>query len=221
MRAWPSDATVAHLIFTDHQHIPHRDDVVEAIEHATRKGARAVRTSAMFPHVAAVVLANGFVEIDRLALLTFDLSEALPEPAGAARTAFMRPWHLTPCSQIDRESFGLMWGNTPTSLRDIRSATPWHHARIARDARRIVGFAMSGAAGEHGYLQRLAVAPEARRRGIARDLVVDALAWMHDRGSAHVLVNTGVTNEAALTLYRTVGFRRLTEELVIGERRLA
>jgi ribosomal protein S18 acetylase RimI-like enzyme len=220
MRAWPSDATVAHLIFTDHQHVPHRDEIAEAIEHATRKGARAVRTSAMFPDVTAVVIGNGFVEIDRLALLVFDLSGPLPDRAGTARTGSMRPWHSTPCSQIDREAFGLMWGNTPASLRDIRAATPWHHARVARADRRVVGFAMSGAAADQGYLQRLAVAAEARRRGIARDLVVDALAWMRARDLNQALVNTGVGNEPALTLYQTIGFRRLTDELVIGERRL-
>ncbi|TDT18621.1 acetyltransferase (GNAT) family protein [Ilumatobacter fluminis] len=220
MRAWPSDASVAHLIFTDHQHLPSRDELDDAIAHAIRKGARAIRTSAMFPGAADVVLADGFDVIDRLALLAFDLDTELPELRGEVQLGRLRPWHLTPCSQIDRESFGLLWGNSATSLRDIRHATPSSSSRVARSNDGIIGFAISGAAGDHGYLQRLAVRPDARRRGAGHDLVVDALRWMQRRSADQALVNTGVTNDAALSLYRSLGFVDLTDELVIAERRL-
>ena len=220
MRAWPGDPTVAHLIFTDHEHVPTDDELADAVAHATRKGARAVRTSAMFPSTAAAVLADGFDVIDRLALLSYDLRQGVPDTRGDARLGRMRPWHLTPCAQIDRDSFGLMWGNTATSLRDIRNATPSYHARIARIGDGIVGFAISGAAGDQGYLQRLAVRPADRRHGTGHDLVVDALRWMTTRGARHALVNTGVENHPALTLYRTIGFVDLSDQLVIAERRL-
>jgi GNAT superfamily N-acetyltransferase len=231
MRAWPSDPSVAHLIFTDHQHVPGRDEVADAVAHATRKGARAVRTSAMFPDVADVVLACEFAPIDRLALLSFDLGtgpatsrstrSATPaESRPGFRLAALRPWHLSRCSRIDRDAFGLLWGNTASSLRDIRTATPWHLGRIARHGDGIQGFAISGAAADHGYLQRLAVAPDARRQGIARSLVLDALEWMTRRDLRRALVNTGVTNVGALALYESIGFGRLSDELVIAERRL-
>jgi GNAT superfamily N-acetyltransferase len=228
MRAWPSDPSVAHLIFTDHQHVPGRDEVADAVGHATRKGARAVRTSAMFPDVAEVVLACEFAPIDRLALLSLDLdigpattgAAERPRPRHGVRLAALRPWHLSRCSQIDRDAFGLLWGNTASSLRDIRTATPWHHGRIARHDDGIRGFAISGAAADHGYLQRLAVAPDARRHGIARSLVLDALEWMTRRDLRQALVNTGVTNDGALALYESIGFGRLSDELVIAERRL-
>lgn len=241
MRAWPSDPTVAHLIFTDHQHVPSRDEVADAVTHAARRGARAVRTSAMFPDVADVVLASDFTPIDQLALLSFDISDdPLPgshvkrnggrrtrrptraEVAMAAqRLGPLRPWHMHRCSEIDRAAFGLLWGNTASSLRDIRTATPWHLGRVARTDEGIQGFAISGAAADHGYLQRLAVAPDARRRGIARALVLDALSWMSRRGLQVALVNTGITNHGALALYESIGFGRLPDVLVIAERRLA
>ena len=220
MRAWPSDATVAQLIFTDHQHLPSRAEIDRAVAHAIRKDARAIRTSAMFPDAAAIVLDADFEVIDRLRLLMLDLDADLPEPRGEAQLGRLRPWHLSLCSQIDRESFGLLWGNSTASLRDIRQATPSSVARVARTDDGIVGFAISGAAGDHGYLQRLAVRPTARRLGVGRDLVIDALSWMRRRGAGQALVNTGVTNDAALTLYRSLGFVELTDELVIAERRL-
>lgn len=228
MKAWPGDSSVAHLIFLDHLHVPTDDELAEAVTHATRKGARAVRTSAMFPNVAEVVLANGFSTIDRLALLRLDLADHdvgdradVGRSDGRPELGPLRPWHRHRCAEIDRASFGLRWGNTPASLREIAVATPHHRGRVARVGRRIEGFAISGAAAEQGYLQRLAVAPDARRRGIAGELVTDSLRWMRTRGLETALVNTGTDNDGALALYGSVGFRRLDDELTIAERVIA
>lgn len=230
MRAWPSDATVAHLIFVDHRQPPSRNDLDDAIAHALRKGARAIRTSAMFPDATRVVLAEGFQPIDRLALLQRSLVDDADTGAPDAgstdtgrrdvRIGPLRPWHLPACAEIDRAAFGLMWGNSPASLRDIRRATPAHHARLIRTGNAIGGFAISGAAGDTGYLQRLAVAPEHRRIGLARRLTTDSLDWMRARGLGQAMVNTGVENEAGLALYRSLGFAALPGELTIAELRL-
>lgn len=222
MRAWPGDDTVAHLIFVDHHQTPTTTDVAAAVDHARRKGARAVRTSAMFPDAARIVLAEGFSTIDRLALLTVELAGLdATTAASTGSLGRMRPWHLTPCSHIDRDSFGLLWGNTAASLRDIRNATPWHRSRVARRDGKLVGFAISGAAADTGYVQRLAVAPDHRRHGLARLLVIDALDWMRGRGTTRALVNTGVGNDAALALYDSIGFTRLDQELTIAELKFA
>jgi ribosomal protein S18 acetylase RimI-like enzyme len=231
MRAWPGDDTVAHLIFVDHHQTPTSNDVAAAVEHAARKGARAIRTSAMFPDAARIVLAEGFVVIDRLALLHIELDPFAATPAPSEKSGRserhphrlrpMRPWHLTPCSKIDRESFGLMWGNTPASLRDIRNATPFHRSRIVRFEGHLAGFAISGAAADTGYVQRLAIAPDHRRGGLARMLLEDSLAWMRRRSATRALVNTGVDNDAALSLYDSIGFNRLDQELTIAELKVA
>jgi ribosomal protein S18 acetylase RimI-like enzyme len=222
MRQWPNDGTVAHLIFVDHQAVPTPEAVEVAIEHARQRGARAIRTSALFPRSAAIVIGAGFEPIDRLALLTLDLDGALLadlEPV-TRRLRPLQPWMHRRAAIVDRSAFGPTWGNDTASLRDIRHATPSHHARIVRDRRSIAGFAVSGAAGDNGYLQRVAVSPEYRRRGIARDLVIDALSWMGRSGHARCLVNTGVDNVGALALYEGLGFRRLDDVLTIAERRL-
>jgi ribosomal-protein-alanine N-acetyltransferase len=85
----------------------------------------------------------------------------------------------------------------------------------------LVGFAISGAAADTGYVQRLAVAPDHRRAGLARLLVDDSLAWMRRRGANSAMVNTGVGNEAALALYDSIGFVRLDSELTIAELKVA
>jgi ribosomal-protein-alanine N-acetyltransferase len=220
MRQWPNDSTVAHLIFVDHQVIPSHEVIEVAVEHARRRGASAIRTSALFPRSAEIVLGAGFEPIDRLALLATDLGPPARVVPVTHRLRPLQPWMYRRAADVDRSAFGPVWGNDATSLRDIRRATPRHHARIVRDGRSIVGFAVSGAAGDNGYLQRVAVSPEHRRRGIARDLVNDALAWMVRSRHARCMVNTGVDNLAALALYEGLGFRRLDDVLTIAERRL-
>jgi ribosomal protein S18 acetylase RimI-like enzyme len=221
LRQWPNDPSVAHLVFLDHLKVPRQDDIDAALRHARRRGARAVRTSAMFPRAADIVLGAGFEPIDRLVLLRYDLA-TLPEvlPAPTHRTRPMLAWHHHEAARVDRDAFGPMWGNDAASLRDIRHATPVHRARLVRVDRDLAAIAISGAAGDSGYLQRLAVATAHRRRGIARDLVLDALGWMRRRGLSTALVNTGVNNAAALALYEGLGFVHLDEQLTIAERRL-
>lgn len=222
MRQWPNDDTVAHLIFIDHQAVPTNDDIAAAVEHAQRRGARSIRTSALFPRATTVLSDAGFRAVDALALLRLrlddDVIEALPPPGRRLRV--LRPWSHRQAADVDGDAFGSLWGNDAASLRDIRRATPVHRALAVRDRRRLVGFAISGAAADNGYLQRLAVASDHRRRGVARDLVADSLRWMHAGARLHALVNTGVDNRAALELYGAFGFERLTDVLTIAERRL-
>ncbi len=223
MRQWPNDVTVAHLIFVDHQHTPTPEAIDAAIAHAKRKGARTIRTSALFPAAAAVAVGAGFSVIDELALLRVridgDVIAALPQPTHRLRN--LQPWAHHQAARVDRDAFGLLWGNDAASMRDIRRATPHHRARAVRADGRLVAFAISGAAADNGYLQRVAVADDHRRRGIARDLVADSLRWMHERRHLHALVNTAVGNDAALSLYRSFGFEQLEHVLTIAERRLS
>ena len=84
----------------------------------------------------------------------------------------------------------------------------------------MVGFSISGRADRSGYIQRLAVDPSARRCGIARHLLADALRWMRRRDITRALVNTAADNRSALSLYEAFGFERQPGSLVILERAL-
>ena len=222
MRQWPNDATVAHLIFVDHQVVPTTDTIEAAIEHARRRGARSIRTSALFPASAEIMEAAGFRQIDQLALLRLALDHERVAHLGAARhrVRTMHPWMHGRAAAVDQAAFGLMWGNDAAGIRDVRRATPVHHARLIKTGRNLAGFALSGAAADSGYLQRIAVAPDQRRRGIASDLVVDAVRWMYGQGRSRCLVNTGQGNHAALALYERLGFDRMADVLTIAELRL-
>ena len=226
LRPWPNDPSARLLVFVDHLTVPTADDLAAAVDACRADGATVVRTSALFPRAAEVATASGFDVIDTLALLRRalddDLDRTLEAMYGTARprTGALRAWQHEQAATVDQDAFGPLWGNDARSLADIRRATPVHRARQRRVGRRIAAFAISGAAGDSGYLQRVAVAEAARRRGLARDLVADALHWMRRRAFSTAYVNTGVTNAAALALYDRFGFVRLDDHLVIAEHRL-
>jgi ribosomal protein S18 acetylase RimI-like enzyme len=173
----------------------------------------------MFPRAAEIVLGSGFEPIDQLVLMRRALDDGFD--ASTMRTTRLRPWHMRAAATVDQDAFGHMWGNTAKSLAEVRRATPAFRARLVRDHRKTIGFAISGAAGVTGYIQRVAVVDSHRRRGIARNLVVDALIWMRAHGLTHSMVNTGTGNEAALALYEGLGFIELDDQLTVAEFRPA
>jgi ribosomal protein S18 acetylase RimI-like enzyme len=215
---WPTDSTVGHLIVLEHDAVPSPDELANWIERARRRGFRALRTGALFPDAASSVVDAGFRPLDSLVLLRVDL-DGLGHGGESAGARVTRLWarHHPAAAHVDQLSFGAAWGNDAQSLADIRRATPAHWARRVGSGRRVDAFAISGAGGRTGYVQRLAVHPDHRRSGIANALVHDALAWMGARGLSSALVNTGEDNTAALALYERWGFRRLADRLTVAE----
>jgi ribosomal-protein-alanine N-acetyltransferase len=68
------------------------------------------------------------------------------------------------------------------------------------------GFILCRIAADEAEVLALAVLPEARRHGIARALMTAAMAQVKAGGGVRVLLEVSVRNEAALALYRSVGF---------------
>jgi ribosomal protein S18 acetylase RimI-like enzyme len=122
---------------------------------------------------------------------------------------------------VDAKAFEPFWRLDRAGLQDAFAATPTTRFRVApaaqRGARRarartggggrLDAYAVSGRSDRHGYLQRLAVDPARQRHGIGRALALDGLHWLRRRGAERVVVNTQLHNEAALALYRDIGFR--------------
>jgi ribosomal protein S18 acetylase RimI-like enzyme len=227
LRPWPNDPTAMLLVFVDHTTVPGGEELEAAVARARQAGVRTLRTSAMFPRTAAIARRHGFEPIDSLHLLRLRLDAAACTRIDALAASIhpttrpLRAWHHRRAAEVDQNAFGATWGNDAAGIADIRVATPHHRARMVRAGRRMAGFAISGWGGCSGYLQRVAVHREQRRRGIARALVVDALGWMRHHPVTAVYVNTGLENAAALALYEQLGFERLDERLTIASRDIA
>ena len=231
MRTSRLDPGIVHLALSDQHVVPECDEVLGWVAEATTLDTGmpvgSVRTGALFPDAAQQFADAGFVTIDTLALLRIDLdTDDLPHREGPPpRTGALRPRHHEAAAAVDRAAFGDPVGNDGHDLGDIRRATPVQRAQ-ARFAgplgqRRLIAFAITGAARHHGYLQRLAVDPAAQGCGHGRALVVDALRWMDRRRLIDGVVNTGVGNAAALALYAGLGFQLRPEQLQVMQLDLA
>jgi ribosomal protein S18 acetylase RimI-like enzyme len=230
VRAWGGDPGVVQLALIDQDIVPEVEEIERWLARIDDERVRTVRTGALFPAAADQFGAAGFEVVDRLALLHVDLRANPPlvpaEPpvdTDITVTAPLRRHHHAAAAGVDRDAFGSSWANDVHDLEDIRAATPTHHAtgrfvRRGRLRRDLAGFAISGAAGGTGYLQRLAVARAYQGGGHGRALTAESLAWMRRRRLRAALVNTAVTNEPALALYASFGFRRLDDQLVVMQR---
>ncbi|WP_051207989.1 GNAT family N-acetyltransferase [Propionicicella superfundia] len=70
----------------------------------------------------------------------------------------------------------------------------------------ILGVAAFSLAADVADLLRVAVAPEHRRRGIARALVAEGIAWAESLEATRMLLEVEPGNEAAVALYEGFGF---------------
>jgi GNAT superfamily N-acetyltransferase len=66
-------------------------------------------------------------------------------------------------------------------------------------------------------IRRMYVAPQARRRGIARKMLARAESIARGAGCARIVLSTSELQAAALALYRAAGYRLVREEIAAAE----
>lgn len=81
---------------------------------------------------------------------------------------------------------------------------PLRHALVLGDEP--LGWASVQVVGDVADLTRIAVRPDARRRGLARELLEDAWSRTTDAGGDRMLLEVEASNVAAIGLYATAGF---------------
>jgi ribosomal-protein-alanine N-acetyltransferase len=189
------------------------ETVARVIQHVRDLGCDHLMTSALTAVELNPFADHGFTVRGRLHLLSHDLRFVPDHDRRSLRRA--RRSDRAGVLAIDRAAFDEFWRLDRLGLLDALDATPVHRFRVTRGA--VVGYAICGRAGATGYLQRLAVHPDAQGRGIGRTLVADSLRWLRASAAREALVNTQVGNGPALDLYERMGFRLRAEELSVME----
>lgn len=213
--SWRGQPDVAYLSVGADR--PPTQEVVERCVGRLRgRGFSTVVTSALTPSDSLPFVDAGFAVRERLHLLAHDL-EAIPEPTHPTRRARRedRPAVLA----LDALAFDDFWRIDRTGLENAVHATPSSRFRVVGDGAPIA-YAITGRAGRQGYLQRVAVHPDARRTGCGRTVVADGLRWLRRHRVTRALVNTQLDNAAALSLYGSCGFVALPTGLCVMGRAL-
>ena len=66
---------------------------------------------------------------------------------------------------------------------------------------------------DEAHVRLLAVAPEARRRGVATALMAHCVATARREGKARLTLNTSAHNAGAQSFYQAIGFQRRNDEV--------
>jgi len=93
---------------------------------------------------------------------------------------------------------------------------------VAEQAGKLVGFCIvhveRGGGGRVGYVVTLDVAPEVRRSGLAKRMVMELERQVREEGAGAMVLHVSVENEGAVRFYESLGYERaFTEEDFYGD----
>lgn len=188
-----------------------------ALERARTRGYDHVVTPALPRHEWRPYLDCGFAVREELHLLAHDLLD-LPARPPFGRGSRLRRVHRRDRERVlavDGAAFDPFWRLDAAALEEAVRATPSARFRMDQAAR---GYALTGRAGDRGYVQRLAVDPAAQGQGLGTALLLDGLWWLRRWRVREALVNTQAANDGAVRLYERLGFRRRHDGLAVLER---
>ncbi len=217
--SWRGHATTGYLAPLSPPDQLTRAGLEHALRRLTRHGFREVLTAALTESEQGFFRANGFAVHEHLHLLQHDLA-AIPTVSTSVTLRRVRRWQHRGLLAIDARAFDPFWKLDRANLVEAIQATPFTRVTGAYVSG-LQGYAITGLAADHGYLQRLAVDPSTQGRGIGTALVHDALGWLVERGATGASVNTQEHNSRALALYERLGFHRVEPGLAVLRRDLA
>jgi len=73
----------------------------------------------------------------------------------------------------------------------------------------LAAFGLFRVVADEAEVLTLATSPHARRKGLARDIMRDALSSSQARGAQHCFLEVAATNRAAILLYQSLGFAQV------------
>ena len=151
--------------------------------------------------------------------------ERHPRPVAdlPASSAVLRPvggHDLAPLSTLDHAAFEPPFQLTSGELVEHMVTSGFFMLAKAPETG-LVGYVCADVVGDTGQIIRLAVHPAARKQGIGRALLNDALAYCQSNGAHRVTINTQESNTISLSLYEQFGFRRVGRRVPLLVREVA
>ncbi len=149
----------------------------------------------------------GFKRLDWIISLERHPRPLKVAPISRAGSRPVGPWDLEALTALDESIFEAPYQLASGELIELM-VTSGHFVLAELDGQ-LAGYACADVLGEAGQIIRLAVHPEARRQGIGRMLLNDALVYIQANQARYAVINTQGSNAASLKLYEDFGFRRV------------
>lgn len=118
----------------------------------------------------------------------------------------MEEHHLPEATALERVCFGNPWSRE-AFLEELQN--PAAHFIVAEQDGTLAGYAGMSWVLDEGYVFNIAVAPAFRRHGVARALLSTLDTFAQEKRLSFLSLEVRVSNDAAITLYRSCGFLTL------------
>jgi ribosomal protein S18 acetylase RimI-like enzyme len=161
-----------------------------------------------------LLIRNHFAHTQDIIMLEWKDS-AVPEymPANGVNLRTMKADDLPAVAELDANAFMPLWQNPLDSLE--RALPQAIAATVVEDSQGLVGYQISTANPFGAHLARLAVRPDAQRKGLGSLIVIDLIQRLSKKGIARLTVNTQSDNYASLALYHKIGFQQTGEKFPV------
>lgn len=214
---WRSHTDITALWHVKGEGFLKRELVRAGVIASFESGSNAFVTKPLGQFEAEEYVKWGFEPAYRITLL----EKRLPRrPAGfpardGVEVVRYRRRHMDDVLNVDATAFDEFWKLDARTMEAV-ATTCYHNAfLLARRGDEVLGYAVGGANGRFGYLQRLGVLASHQGEGVGELLARCLISTLQNLGAASVMVNTQDDNAPALGLYGKLGFETMPDPRVI------
>ena len=170
-----------------------------------QQGGASVALIAMHQWLNDVLVRNDFSHTQDIVMLEWkgtDIPEALQVDDIKVRN--MEPSDLLEIAKLDAVAFKPLWQNPQSALE--RALPQAISATVVESNQGLVGYQISTENPFGAHLARLAVQPDAQRKGLGSLIVSDLIRRLKNKKVSRLIVNTQSDNYASLALYDKMEF---------------
>jgi ribosomal-protein-alanine N-acetyltransferase len=158
-----------------------------------------------------MLLSAGFRVVQKIVLLDRILPAGLPKRDNHGLILREMTYQdLEEVSEVDRESFSVLWQNSIKTLQAGFLAQGM--GTVAISDGKICGYQLSTLSYSYCHLARLAVSPNYQGKGVGKALLNGLIEQLEAMNINRLSVNTQGDNVKSLALYEASGFRQLAIE---------
>lgn len=114
--------------------------------------------------------------------------------------------HVAQIARLEKQCFSDPWSENSVASELNNRLSLW---LVALDGATVAGYIGSQSVGDEADMMNVAVHPDYRRRGIARELVMGLVAALGEKGVHSLALEVRASNAPAIALYEQLGFTQV------------